>query len=511
MSLLGTSVSKGTYNVILWVIIGALFLFLGLFIYRFRNSNILTQEAKQIPSEPVKVIETDIQKQVKALDEAHKAKVESIRRFAGKAPQAQELAAKKIKGAAFENSAAKRKLIQGDSFSTVEGGLTPLELRNKIKKEGTNYKGKSVLTPLGEGKATGQSSFGRVGVEFPDGTVKFIDSADVKPKKTVKELIAESKKAEPIKPVEPEAIKPSIVKPKPVELPKVEAKPKAIAPELPKVKAPEPKLKEIPVIKEVPKVKEVPRIKATEDLSAPKTGTHKSKFIERLEKVFEGEPNADELVKELKKIDRLPSTTDAARIELASKVIERDFESAMEMVKRGNRFSNDIEGEIGFQLVDKLQQAGRVNEAFDIIEAVARKGSKVGGQLQLMKRWSKFTPQGMQKWANNTFKNAGIEIDKEVIAQLGVDIRNINSATTEDLAEMVAKKVGKKVKKVDSMASSIVTDLQLEKIATGKVNKKTAIEMLEKKIKELDIRVAKESLEKLVNDLKSLETLDEKQ
>ncbi|MFT6795757.1 MAG: septal ring factor EnvC (AmiA/AmiB activator) [Maribacter sp.] len=51
MSLLGASVSKGTYNVILWTIIGALFLLLGLFIYRFRNSNILTQEAKQNLSE----------------------------------------------------------------------------------------------------------------------------------------------------------------------------------------------------------------------------------------------------------------------------------------------------------------------------------------------------------------------------------------------------------------------------------------------------------------------------
>lgn len=51
MSLLGAQVSKGTYNIVLWAIIGALFLLLGLFIYRFRNSNILTQEAKQNLSE----------------------------------------------------------------------------------------------------------------------------------------------------------------------------------------------------------------------------------------------------------------------------------------------------------------------------------------------------------------------------------------------------------------------------------------------------------------------------
>ncbi|AZQ57946.1 tRNA (guanine-N1)-methyltransferase [Maribacter sp. MJ134] len=51
MSFLGIQVSKGTYNVILWTIIAGLFLLLGLFIYKFRNSNILTQEAKQNLSE----------------------------------------------------------------------------------------------------------------------------------------------------------------------------------------------------------------------------------------------------------------------------------------------------------------------------------------------------------------------------------------------------------------------------------------------------------------------------
>lgn len=51
MSFIGIPVSKGTYNFILWTIISGLFLLLGLFIYRFRNSNILTQEAKHNLSE----------------------------------------------------------------------------------------------------------------------------------------------------------------------------------------------------------------------------------------------------------------------------------------------------------------------------------------------------------------------------------------------------------------------------------------------------------------------------
>lgn len=46
ISLLGATVSKSTYNFILWTVIAGLLLLLLLFIYRFRNSNYLTQEAK---------------------------------------------------------------------------------------------------------------------------------------------------------------------------------------------------------------------------------------------------------------------------------------------------------------------------------------------------------------------------------------------------------------------------------------------------------------------------------
>ncbi len=46
MSFFGAQVSKTTYNLILWTIIAGLLLFLLLFIYKFRRSNVLTQEAK---------------------------------------------------------------------------------------------------------------------------------------------------------------------------------------------------------------------------------------------------------------------------------------------------------------------------------------------------------------------------------------------------------------------------------------------------------------------------------
>ena len=46
MSFLGILVSKGTYNTILWTVIAGLLGLLLFFIYKFRRSNILTQDAK---------------------------------------------------------------------------------------------------------------------------------------------------------------------------------------------------------------------------------------------------------------------------------------------------------------------------------------------------------------------------------------------------------------------------------------------------------------------------------
>lgn len=46
MSFFGAMVSKGTYKLIVWSIILGLLIFLILFIYKFKNSNALTQQAK---------------------------------------------------------------------------------------------------------------------------------------------------------------------------------------------------------------------------------------------------------------------------------------------------------------------------------------------------------------------------------------------------------------------------------------------------------------------------------
>ncbi len=57
ISFFGALLSKGTYKAIVWGIIGVLALLLFLFIYKFRNSNFLTQQAKSALSDLEKEFE----------------------------------------------------------------------------------------------------------------------------------------------------------------------------------------------------------------------------------------------------------------------------------------------------------------------------------------------------------------------------------------------------------------------------------------------------------------------
>lgn len=51
MQFLGLQLSKQTYNTFIWSIIGGLLVFLLFFIYKFRNSNSVTKEAKRMLAE----------------------------------------------------------------------------------------------------------------------------------------------------------------------------------------------------------------------------------------------------------------------------------------------------------------------------------------------------------------------------------------------------------------------------------------------------------------------------
>ena len=109
-----------------------------------------------------------------------------------------EMKSSELKRIGMQHSANKRKLIQGDSLTPVEGGLTSKELQNKINYENSNYYGKKV-TVEGKTGTVESTPFGKVKVRFEDGTTK------VYPKESIQTITSN-----PI----PKPIKPPIIPPK---------------------------------------------------------------------------------------------------------------------------------------------------------------------------------------------------------------------------------------------------------------------------------------------------------
>jgi hypothetical protein len=117
----------------------------------------------EAPKDPVQA-EVD---RLKAEHEAYKARVET-------SPRSAEMKGKAIKGDAMKTAAEIRKVIQGESFEPVPGGLTDIELAAKVAREESNYVGKEVSVDGAPAKVVG-TAFGKVKVQLEDGSVKTVE------------------------------------------------------------------------------------------------------------------------------------------------------------------------------------------------------------------------------------------------------------------------------------------------------------------------------------------------
>ena len=129
----------------------------------------------------------------KQLDEAEAKYKEDVRYINTSGLNAQEKSSR-LRALGMQHSANKRNIIQGDSLIPVPNGLTGDELAQKIKREKSNYNGKPVITPDGEGTAIGKVSYGKVGVNI-NGQVKYYTKEQVTSKVNVDEIIRQQQQA----------------------------------------------------------------------------------------------------------------------------------------------------------------------------------------------------------------------------------------------------------------------------------------------------------------------------
>jgi hypothetical protein len=159
-----------------------------------------SSEGQIIPQTKIESIKTqntapkyspETQSKLDELDSIYKQQVNNTKTLNFMDSQTQQ---KQLMGMAMKNSAAKREIIQGESLISVEGGLTQKELANKINKLKSNYSGKEVTTPDGDGIVTGKMSFGKVEVDV-NGSKKYYTTEQVQSKVDIDAQINAQKQA----------------------------------------------------------------------------------------------------------------------------------------------------------------------------------------------------------------------------------------------------------------------------------------------------------------------------
>jgi hypothetical protein len=104
-----------------------------------------------------------------------------------------KFAQKRIKGVAMQNAAEIRKITQGDLLIPIEGGLTENELSALKNKLRNNYVGKQVLVDGKEGTVVG-NAYGKIGVEFEDGTKQYVNKNLIQPLEDIDSIIQEQQR-----------------------------------------------------------------------------------------------------------------------------------------------------------------------------------------------------------------------------------------------------------------------------------------------------------------------------
>lgn len=130
-----------------------------------------------------------------------------------------------------------------------------------------------------------------------------------------------------------------------------------------------------------------PDYKAADDITTPK----ERGFINTVK----NSPLTDPAVKkELAKSEKYNPLRNVDTLAKADEVIAQDFEGAVEFAKTSPTYSTDTQA-ISLQLIDKLQAAGRHQDAVEIVEKMAQRATENGQANQILAAYNKLSPEGI--------------------------------------------------------------------------------------------------------------------
>ena len=97
-------------------------------------------------------------------------------------------------------------------------------------------------------------------------------------------------------------------------------------------------------------------------------------------------------------------------LKFAQDIIDKDFDSAVRIVKSGNTFDNATESAMAQDVIRRLQEGKRWEDAFEVMEITAEKLKKSGQIVQASSMWNRMTSEGMLKYAQKTISKANEQL-----------------------------------------------------------------------------------------------------
>ena len=156
-------------------------------------------------------------------------------------------------------------------------------------------------------------------------------------------------------------------------------------------------------------------------------------------------------------------------LKYAQQIVDQDFEAAKRVVMEGESFSNATESAMAQDIIRRLQNERKWDDAFDVMEATARKAKTSGQAIQAFSMWRRMTPEGMLKYAHRVFDKTGMKMTGEFADKLTDSMKRIQEITDPKALQQQIINQGGKVPEWAQRHMDNKTIEQLQDIAMAQV------------------------------------------
>lgn len=170
--------------------------------------------------------------------------------------------------------------------------------------------------------------------------------------------------------------------------------------------------------------------------------------------------------------------TNKGTISQADQIIKTNLDEAINIAKNGE--SSALNNAVSMRLVEKFQNEGNYNQASDLLETLSKKPTSQGQAIQILSYWSRLSPTGSVKYAQQLADRAAQASGKQAKVISPEKVKQITeiAKTVQSMPDGRAKTV-KTAELMDSI-SSVVEPSLLRKISSLQtmaqlLNPKTAI------------------------------------